>query len=108
MREPEGLEDFDAIAFSMSNARRIPFAHPVHRQDGSVFVGRGKKGAGRVGFMVAGIFVDSRASFEAMNRFIADQNLEPVIDRTFPFDQLPEALRHLESGAHFGKIVVTL
>jgi NADPH:quinone reductase-like Zn-dependent oxidoreductase len=57
---------------------------------------------------LAGIFVDSRASFEAMNRLITDQNIKPVIDRTFPFDQLPQALRHLESAAHFGKIVVTL
>ena len=42
----------------------------------------------------------------AMNRFIADQGIQPVIDRMFAFDDLPEALRYMESGAHFGKIVV--
>jgi len=32
----------------------------------------------------------------------------PVIDRTFDFEQLPEALRHSESGRAAGKIVVTV
>ncbi len=57
---------------------------------------------------VAGILVGSRSAFEAMNRFIEQHTLKPVIDRTFPFDQLPDALRHMESGRHFGKIVVEL
>jgi len=34
--------------------------------------------------------------------------LKPVIDRTFPFDQIVEAHRYLESNAQFGKIVVTV
>lgn len=55
---------------------------------------------------IAGIMVDARAAFEAMNRFIEARALKPVIDRVFKFEQLPEALRHMESGAHFGKIVV--
>ena len=57
---------------------------------------------------VAGILVGSRAAFEEMNRFIEQHALKPVIDRTFPFDQLPDALRHMESGRHFGKVVVKL
>jgi len=56
---------------------------------------------------IAGIFVDSRAAFERMNRFIEEHGLRPVIDRVYPFDQLPEALRLMEAGGHFGKIVVT-
>ncbi len=55
---------------------------------------------------VCGIMVDSRAAFEAMNRFIAEKRIRPVIDRTFPFDRLVDALRCLEVGEHFGKIVV--
>ncbi|MCP4247034.1 MAG: NAD(P)-dependent alcohol dehydrogenase [bacterium] len=57
---------------------------------------------------LAGIYVDSRASFEAMNRFLDSQTITPVIDRTFGFDELPEAFRYLESGAHFGKVVVAV
>ena len=34
--------------------------------------------------------------------------LKPVIAKTFPFDQIVEAHRYLESNAQFGKIVVTV
>jgi len=56
---------------------------------------------------LAGMFVDSRAAFEAMNRFLEEHAIEPVIDRRFAFEQLPEALRCMERGEHFGKIVLT-
>ncbi len=55
---------------------------------------------------VQGIYVGSREMFEAMNNAIALNGLKPVIDRVFPFSELPDALRHMESGAHFGKIVL--
>jgi NADPH:quinone reductase-like Zn-dependent oxidoreductase len=55
---------------------------------------------------VQGIFVGSRAMFEAMNRAITISQLHPIIDRVFEFDEAPQALKHLESGAHFGKIVI--
>jgi NADPH:quinone reductase-like Zn-dependent oxidoreductase len=58
------------------------------------------------GVRVQGIFVGSRAMFEAMNRAIALHQMRPVVDRVFPFGETREALRHLESGAHFGKIVI--
>ena len=31
----------------------------------------------------------------------------PVIDKRFPFSELKEALRYLEAGQHFGKVVIT-
>jgi NADPH:quinone reductase-like Zn-dependent oxidoreductase len=55
-----------------------------------------------------GIFVGSRAMFEAMNRAIALHRLQPVIDRVFPFAEAREALHYLESGAHFGKVCIRL
>jgi NADPH:quinone reductase-like Zn-dependent oxidoreductase len=55
---------------------------------------------------VQGIFVGSRAMFEAMNRAISVAGLHPVIDRVFDFEQAPLALKHMESGAHFGKVVI--
>jgi NADPH:quinone reductase-like Zn-dependent oxidoreductase len=55
---------------------------------------------------VQGIFVGSRAMFEAMNGTIALRQLRPVVDRVYPFEELREALHHMESGAHFGKIVL--
>lgn len=53
-----------------------------------------------------GVETGSRAMFEEMNAFISEHRLRPVIDRVVPFTAFPDALRHLESGAHFGKIVV--
>ena len=55
---------------------------------------------------IRGIFVGSREMFEDMNRAFELHRTHPVIDRVFKFDELPAALRHLESGAHFGKVVV--
>lgn len=57
---------------------------------------------------VQGISVGSRDSFEAMNRFLAEHQVYPVIDRVFPFDQAKEALEYLISGDHFGKVVITV
>jgi NADPH:quinone reductase-like Zn-dependent oxidoreductase len=57
---------------------------------------------------IAGIFVDSRAAFTAMNAFIEEHELRPVICRRFPFEEFPDALRLMEAGGHFGKIVVEL
>jgi NADPH:quinone reductase-like Zn-dependent oxidoreductase len=53
-----------------------------------------------------GIYVGSVAMFEAMNRAIAGASLKPVIDRVFPFAEAAAAYRHLQSGSHFGKVVV--
>lgn len=57
---------------------------------------------------LCGILVDSRAAFADMNRFLTTHRIQPVVDRRFAFEDLPAALRYLESGAHFGKIVVTI
>jgi NADPH:quinone reductase-like Zn-dependent oxidoreductase len=57
---------------------------------------------------VRGIYVGSAAMFEDMNRAIAANQLRPVIDRVFPFEQTADALRYMQSAQHFGKIVITL
>jgi len=57
---------------------------------------------------VQGIFVGSRSMFADMNRAIETNHVRPVIDRVFPFEQASQALKHLESGAHFGKVVVRI
>jgi NADPH:quinone reductase-like Zn-dependent oxidoreductase len=55
-----------------------------------------------------GIETGSREMFEEMNRFIEENDIKPVIDRIFRFDDVREALNYLDSGAHFGKVVVTI
>jgi NADPH:quinone reductase-like Zn-dependent oxidoreductase len=41
-----------------------------------------------------------------MLRAMEGAKTRPVVDRVFEFDQLHEALAHLRSGAHFGKICI--
>ncbi|MEO8143776.1 MAG: zinc-binding dehydrogenase [Betaproteobacteria bacterium] len=37
---------------------------------------------------------------------LASGHLQPVIDRVFPFAELPQAKAHMESNAHLGKIIL--
>ena len=53
---------------------------------------------------VQGIYVGSRLMFERLNRAIDLHAIKPIIDRTFAWTELKEALRHMESQSHFGKI----
>jgi len=39
---------------------------------------------------------------------LASGHLKPVIDRVFPFAELPQAKAHMESSAHLGKIILKL
>lgn len=55
-----------------------------------------------------GIYVGNREMFVRMNAFFERHAVRPVIDRTFPFSEAAEAYAHLESGTHFGKVVVEL
>lgn len=60
------------------------------------------------GIRMQGIFIGSRRMFEEMNAEITAGKLKPVIDRLFDFDEAREALGYMESGSHFGKIVVRI
>ena len=53
-----------------------------------------------------GIFVGSKAMFERMLKEFAPAEFRPVIDREFSFDDAPEAIRYMQKGEHFGKIVI--
>jgi len=57
---------------------------------------------------IQGVYVGSRAAFEDMLRTIDLHQIRPTIDRTFPMEEIRDAIRYLKSGQHFGKIVVTL
>jgi NADPH:quinone reductase-like Zn-dependent oxidoreductase len=57
---------------------------------------------------VQGIYVGSRDMFVAMNQAIALHRLQPIIDRTFPFEHIYDALVYMKSGAHVGKICIRL
>ena len=56
----------------------------------------------------SGVYVGSRADFEAMNAFISEHEIRPLIDRVFDFEDAPEAYNYLENGDFMGKIVIRL
>lgn len=51
-----------------------------------------------------GLIVGSRTQQQEMVRGIEVSGLRPVIDRSFPLDQIGDAFRHEAAGQHFGKI----
>jgi NADPH:quinone reductase-like Zn-dependent oxidoreductase len=55
-----------------------------------------------------GIFVGDREMFEEMNRAIAVNQLKPVIDRVFPFEEAKQAFAHHASGQFIGKVVIQM
>jgi NADPH:quinone reductase-like Zn-dependent oxidoreductase len=57
---------------------------------------------------VQGISVGSTQMFLAMARAVEVNAIKPVIDKVFAFADAREAYRHMASGAHFGKIVISV
>lgn len=54
-----------------------------------------------------GIFVGNRSMFEQMNRAIEVNDIHPVIDKSFHFDDALQAYSYLQSQSHVGKVVIT-
>jgi len=56
---------------------------------------------------IQGIAVGSRQDLETLiDRFIITKDIHPVVDKVFDFDDADKAYKHLESGSHFGKVVI--
>ncbi len=56
----------------------------------------------------SGIYVGSRANFEALNAFIDKHKLELAVDRVFEFKDAAKAYDYLDSPELFGKVVIRL
>jgi NADPH:quinone reductase-like Zn-dependent oxidoreductase len=56
----------------------------------------------------SGIYVGSRANFEAMSTFLVRHRIRPVIDRVYELDEARAAYERIEAGQHFGKVVIRL
>jgi alcohol dehydrogenase len=50
--------------------------------------------------------VGHRDGFETMLRAIDQHRLKPVVDRVYAFEELKQALAHLQSGTQFGKVCI--
>jgi NADPH:quinone reductase-like Zn-dependent oxidoreductase len=55
---------------------------------------------------IHGISVGSREQFDDMTKNVAKWQMKPVVDQVFPFANVPDALRLMQAGGHFGKIAV--
>ncbi|HTP77268.1 MAG TPA: NAD(P)-dependent alcohol dehydrogenase [Rhizomicrobium sp.] len=53
-----------------------------------------------------GISVGSREQFDQMASNMAKWSMKPVVDRAFAFSEVPEALKLMQAGGHFGKIAI--
>lgn len=59
------------------------------------------------GSVLRRIATGSRAHFLELNRAVEAHRLRPVIDRVFPFEQVPDALAYCGSGGGFGKVIIS-
>jgi NADPH:quinone reductase-like Zn-dependent oxidoreductase len=59
-----------------------------------------------LGTTVSGVYVGSRADFEALNEFMTEHQIVPVVGEVFSFDEAPAAFDFMENGSFFGKIVI--
>jgi NADPH:quinone reductase-like Zn-dependent oxidoreductase len=57
---------------------------------------------------ISGISIGSRADQEDMIRAITANRLKPVIDRSFPLQEIVAAFEYYESQMHFGKVCLEL
>jgi NADPH:quinone reductase-like Zn-dependent oxidoreductase len=55
-----------------------------------------------------GVTVGSVEDLQSMADAIAVNRMTPVVDRVFPFADAKAAFAHMASGAHFGKVAITI
>jgi len=55
-----------------------------------------------------GIYVGSADMLKEVYKAFSANKIKPVIDKTFTFSQVKEALTYMGNGSHFGKIVVNI
>ena len=53
-----------------------------------------------------GVTVGSRRDQVEMVRAIEASGIKPVVDRSFPLEELADAFRYLNAGRHFGKVCI--
>ena len=56
----------------------------------------------------SGIYVGSRADFEALNAFLSEHKIKPIVDKVFELTDAKAAFAAMDSGEFFGKVVIRL
>jgi NADPH:quinone reductase-like Zn-dependent oxidoreductase len=68
-----------------------------------------RRAARRQGVRYSFLFMRaSGAQLEKITKLIDSGDLRPIVDQTYPFDEAPQALAHVEGGRTKGKVVITM
>jgi NADPH:quinone reductase-like Zn-dependent oxidoreductase len=119
----DGAERYDLILDIAGNPAPSRLRRALTPAGTAVLVG-GEKGGSLTGGMdrqlrarVLSMFVRQRltsvmckeraADLERLTELIESGKLTPSVDRTYPLDQVPQAMRHLVAGNARGKIAIT-
>ncbi len=120
----DGVPRYDLILDIGGNNRLSRLRRALAPKGALVIVGgeEGGKWTGGFGRQLRAVglslFVDQRLTMlaskehhshlEAVSRFIEAGQVVPIVDRTYPLAEVPDALRHLEAGHARGKIAITI
>ena len=90
--------------FARQLGRRLPL-----RQVMACSAGRRAERHAATGVRYSFLFMRaSGAQLDEITKLIDSGALRPIVDRTYPFDEAPQALAHVEGGRTKGKVVITM
>jgi NADPH:quinone reductase-like Zn-dependent oxidoreductase len=118
-----GRETYDLILDLGGNASLSRLRHAL-APDGTLVIAGGENGGRWIGGfdrqlralavsrfsrqrLTTFVCKEHHAGLERLTRLVDDGLLQPVIERTFALRDMPQAMRHLESGQARGKLVIT-
>ncbi len=120
----DGVERYDLILDIGGNSHLSRLRQALTPKGTLVIVGgeNGGKWTGGFGRQIRAVglsmFVGQRLTMlaskehhthiEAVSQFIEDGQVAPIVDRTYPLAEVPDAMRHLEAGRARGKIAITI
>ncbi len=117
-------QQYDLIFDTVGNHTLSDIRHALTTEGILVLVGGPDKGrwlgplSGLLNVVVLSWFVSqkllpflahlSKADLIVMQEFLEARKITPVIDRSYPLSDVPEAIRYLEEGHARGKVVITM
>ena len=78
----------------------------ARQNDGEIYrANRARRAPSRLGIVGA---KENEADFPVLRELIESGKLTPAVDRTFPLNEVPEAIRYLKEGNAHGKVVIAV
>ena len=73
-----------------------------------VVIGGSQAGLAIAWHLTMYISAHRQADLEALGQQVEAGHVTPIVGKTYPLPEVPEAIRHLESGRAQGKIAITI